>query len=185
MASKKAEVLKTIVEATASATGYILVDPNDKTILELVKSAKVELNALVTDGSGKVAARSTAAAITPKPVVSKPSFELTSVGLPAPAKRGGHREETYPFAQMEVGQSFYIAATEAKPNPAESFASTVTGATRRFSVPTGNTKTNRKGAVVPEMQVTRKFVIRAVTAGQKYDNGFVEPSNGARVYRVQ
>lgn len=181
--SKKADVLKTIVDATNSPTGYILVDPADSTILELVKSGKVELNATVTDGSGKVAARSTAAAVAPAQIV-KASFDLQTVGLPAPAKRGGHREEIYPFSTMEVGQSFHIAATDAKPNPAESFASTVTGATRRFAVATGGVKKNRKGVEVPETKNTRKFVIRAVTAGQKYDNGFVETAAGARIYRT-
>jgi hypothetical protein len=42
----------------------------------------------------------------------------------------------------------------------------------------------KPGEQVPELKYTRKFTGRAVKAGQKYSNGFVEPANGTRVFRL-
>jgi hypothetical protein len=180
-------LLASIVAATNSKTGYALVDPTQ--VKALVDGGYIEVNASITDPSGKVAARATASLLASSTVVAapvaKPSFELVSGIAPVAAKRGGVREEVYPFSKMEVGQSFFIAATDKTPSPAESFTSTVTSAIRRFSVPTGATRTNKKGVVVPELKPTKKFVIRAVVAGQKYENGFTEFANGARIFRTE
>ena len=80
--------------------------------------------------------------------------------------RGGN---LYPFDDLEVGQSFFVANSEDKPNAAKSLASTVSSATARYAVPSedGATKTNKKGKTVPVMVETRKFVVRSVEGGAR------------------
>ena len=98
--------------------------------------------------------------------------------LPVPAISGrGRGSNVYPFGQLEVGQSFFVANSESKPNAAKSLASTVCSATARYAVPAedGSTKTNKKGEVVPVMVKTRKFVVRRVE-----EDGV----KGARVWRT-
>ena len=98
--------------------------------------------------------------------------------IPVPTISGrGRGVKVYPFDQLEVGQSFFVANDESKPNAAKSLASTVSGATARYAVPAedGATKTNKKGEVVPVMVETRKFVVRSVE-----ENGV----KGARVWRT-
>lgn len=101
------------------------------------------------------------------------------------AKRGGKKEEIYPFSKMEIGDSFLIPATEDWPEPWLSFASTVSSATRRYTEksPTETIK-NRNGQIVPKPVYVRKFALRRVTKGDKYANGYVEPQTGARVQRI-
>ena len=98
--------------------------------------------------------------------------------VPVPAISGrGRGGNVYPFDQLAVGQSFFVANSESKPNAAKSLASTVCSATARYAVPAedGSTKTNKKGEVVPVMVRTRKFVVRrAEEDGVK----------GARVWRT-
>jgi len=103
---------------------------------------------------------------------------VLEAGVPLPTiKRGGRGGEVYPFDEMGVGQSFFVAASADKPNPAKSLASTVSSATARYAVPAedGSTKTNKKGETVPLMVETRKFVVRSVE-----ENGV----KGARVWRT-
>lgn len=184
MAAKKQNtkaLLETITAATNSPQGYALVDPSH--IKELVAAGHVEVNTAITSDDGKVAARATGVAL-PFPA-AKPTFAIESGIVPTPQARGGKKEEVYPFGQLEVGQSFFVPATDKSPEPAKTFASTVSSATRRFAVKSATeTKTNKKGAVVPVLVVTRRFTIRAVTAGQKYENGYVEQATGARVFRI-
>lgn len=186
------ELLKSITDATNGDAGYLMVEQNDD-LKTLVDGGHVEVNTeLVQDG--KIAARAAsapaAAANEAAPAAAAASgvtYELMS-GIPlAPPKRGGKKEEEYPFSKMEVGQSFVVPATEKYPKPWETFASTVSSATRRFSVPdpSGKTRTDRNGKTVPVLVATKKFTLRQVTAGQKYENGFVEPATGARVFRIQ
>ena len=92
-----------------------------------------------------------------------------------PSKRGGVKEDVYPFAQMEVGDSFFVPATDDKPNPAKALASTVSSATKRYAAvyPEGHEKAGQTTG-----KDGRKFTVRARTA----QDG--EKSDGARVYRV-
>jgi hypothetical protein len=183
------ELLNTIIAATNSPAGFTYANPSDAKVNVLVEQGLIELNSAVTDGNGGVGVRASASALAsvtaPAATSSKPSFEIVTGIAPAVAKRGGVREEIYPFSKLEIGASFFIPASEKHPNPAESFASTVTSAIRRFSVETGNMRKNRKGEEVKETKPTRKFVIRAVTAGQTYSNGFVEAAAGARIFRTE
>jgi len=184
MATKKPnrkELLATITAATNSAQGYALVDPSH--IKELVADGHVEVNTAITSEDGKVAARATGVALPVAP--AKASFDIESGIVPTPQARGGKKEEVYPFGQLEVGQSFFVPATDKSPDPAKTFASTVSSATRRFAVKSETeTKTNKHGKVVPVLVVTRRFTIRTVTPGQKYENGYTEAATGARVFRI-
>ena len=106
------------------------------------------------------------------------------------AKRGGRSSgNKWPFDKMEVGDTFFIAATEDVPEPAKQYASTVSGATNRYSVEVpGETrerkvllkddggkplldgegrKTYRVETVLATKQ-TRKFVIRKEADGAQW-----------------
>jgi hypothetical protein len=186
-------LLSTIVADTKSEKGYSLVDPAH--IKELVDAGHIEVNPEIKTADGKIAARATAALLAShgnesapvaEPVVNAPAFQLTD-GIPlAPAKRGGKKTEEYPFSQMAVGQSFVVPATAAYPKPWETFASTVSSATRRFAVEHATeTRKNRKGELVPVLVPTKKFTLRQITPGQTYEGStFVESVSGARVFRI-
>jgi hypothetical protein len=114
----------------------------------------IEVDQKLKDASGNVAVRATQKAIDalypPAGVVpavavapaaeatptSKPVVAMLPVGTPIPeAKRGGFKakEEQYPFATLtELGQGFFVAASEKMPNPAKQLASTVNTANKRY-----------------------------------------------------
>lgn len=177
--SKKDALLSSIVEATKTA-GFTHVS-QDADLKALVESGHVEAdpNNIVDN---KIAVRATAKAVeTPVSPVApvKPSIEiLTGLDIPT-TTRNVIKEEVYPFSKLEVGQSFFVAI------PSEKFASTVSSASRRFAVKTGETKlSKRTGLQTDVLQYTRKFTGRVVKAGQKYSNGFVETQDGTRVFRI-
>lgn len=184
MATKKPsnkELLATIVTATKSE-GFAMVEPSH--VEKLVADGHVEVNHSIKTPDGKVAVRALNLEISDA-TAPKMNFPIESGIMPTPQTRGGKKVEVYPFGQLEVGQSFFVPATDKAPEPAKTFASTVSSATRRFAVKSATeTKTNKKGAVVPILVPTRRFTIRAVTAGQKYENGYTEAATGARVFRI-
>lgn len=106
-------------------------------------------------------------------------------GVPVPSKGRAYaqRRQAFPFDELEVEDSFFIKATESKPEPWKSYASTVSNSTRSFAVPdsSGEMVVNRKGQKVPKLVQTRKFVIRAV---EETDAETGEVVIGARVWRV-
>lgn len=136
---------------------------------ELVAAGLVEVNTQLADANGAHASRLTPAGVEfmastagqpaaeAAPAAVKPVFELDdNVPLPATVRRG-RSESIYPFETMGVNQSFHIAATAEKENPAREYASTISSATRRLE--------------------PKRFVIRAVDAS--------DPRGvGARVYRL-
>lgn len=131
---------------------------------------------------GEEAAASTPAAAAPAASApaaegnGKSAFTLDSGFVVPPTKRGGIKADIYPFAQMAVNQSFFVPATEDKPNPAKALASTVSSATKRYAAayPVGHAQAGQATG-----KDGRKFVVRARTAGV---DG--EKLNGARVYRI-
>lgn len=166
----------------------------------LVEAGLVEINPGMTDENGNVATRATQKGIesldSAATVADNATSEATSAtaatgetqkvktmfkiedSIPVPTISGrGRGGNVYPFDQLEVGQSFFVANSEDKPNAAKSLASTVSSATARYAVASedGATKTNKKGEVVPVMVETRKFVVRSVE-----ENGV----KGARVWRT-
>jgi alpha-acetolactate decarboxylase len=81
---------------------------------------------------------------------------------------------------LAVGQSFFVADSEDRPDAAKSMASTVAGANARYAVEVeGKFKKNRKGADVPATEQTRTFICRSVKEQQ---NGAVV--TGARIWRT-
>lgn len=149
----------------------------------LVEQGLVEINPGIVNEHG-VATRATAKGIqhmnapeTIKAPTATSKFAIDA-GIPIPTISGrGKGGDTYPFALLEVGQSFFVANTEDKPNAAKSLASTVSSATARYAVPSadGATRVSKAGETVPVMVPTRTFVVRSVTEGEV---------SGARVWRT-
>lgn len=199
--------LSNIVAATV-AGGFVYIA--EAVAAPLVAAGYVETNAEMKDESGNIAARSTdagnalingsqtapaaaqPASEAPAASSGKPTFEIED-NVPLPTiKRGGIGGTTYPFDALNVGQSFHVAASEDKPNPAKSLASTVSSATARYAVEAkdaaGNTifetveVKDEAGNVTgteqrPKMVNTRVFSVRTV--------GKDDPKGpGARVWRT-
>lgn len=187
MAVKKSKAvvlfsLAAIVAAGVNGT-YAPLD----SVKEHVKNGFAEVNEEIVDENGNVAVRATAAGIaevssknaaasTAKPVVVS-GFEIESdVPVPTGSGRGRTKTELYPFDKLEIGQSFFVANSEEKPDIAKSLASTVSGATARYAVEVpGKFKLNRKGEEVPATEATRKFIVRAASK---------DGVDGARVFRI-
>ena len=203
--------LEQIVAATLDAAkGFIYTAPAVHT--PLVEAGLVEVNPTIVNEAGELATRATEKGVQQvntsvqtetaavSAVASKNGFVLES-NIPVPAISGrGRTSTTYPFDAMEVGHSFFVANGGDKENAAKSLASTVSSATARYAVGTGEFKTVKvkdyktdekgekvKGAdgkfiVVGEheeqrevMKETRKFIVRSVE-----ENGI----KGARVWRT-
>jgi hypothetical protein len=190
--------LENIVSATLDATkGFLYTSAAVHT--PLAEAGLVEVNPTMANDAGELATRATQKGIdsvskngenqtsetngeTAKTEKVKTMFQLEdNVALPSISGRGrtgrGRTGTTYPFEAMAVGQSFFVANSEDKPNAAKSLASTVSSANARYAVPSadGATKTNKRGKTVPVMVETRKFVVRSVE-----ENGV----KGARVWRT-
>lgn len=203
MATKKSAAKKTaaavvavigLAEIVAAGANGIYTSPEVHS--PLVEAGLVEINPAMTNENGEVATRATQKGVESLDNGAKVGNNATSEtaetgtiqkvksmfkiedSIPVPTISGrGRGGNVYPFDQLEVGQSFFVANDESKPNAAKSLASTVSSATARYAVPAedGSTKTNKKGEVVPVMVETRKFVVRSVE-----ENGV----KGARVWRT-
>lgn len=149
-------------------------------IAALMKEGLVETNGDIRDGD-KIATRATEKGIElnttenggnagtsgTAPVATASAFSLID-GAELPASRGGRNRSVYPFDTMAVGQSFFVPASEAKPNPAKSLASTVSSANKRAA------KDGGSGA---------KYDVRSVKSGVAY-GAFTATSDGALVKRI-
>ena len=206
MATKKSAAKKTSVIATVIGLAEIVAAGANGLFTPaavhgpLVEADLVEINPAMTNENGEVATRATqkgiesldSGAIVADNATTEANSETAATGktekvktmlqiednVPVPAISGrGRGCNVYPFNQLEVGQSFFVANSESKPNAAKSLASTVSSATARYAVPAedGSTKTNKKGEVVPVLVETRKFVVRSVE-----EDGV----KGARVWRT-
>lgn len=218
-------LLKAIVEGTKSEAQCLYVP--EAISKPLVDAGLAIINPTYKDANGNIATRATDAGIAKLEVPAAPvlgaiapapqatasaavvgGFKLeTGVAIPE-AKRGfgiGHggqgRKSIYPFAEMQVGHSFFVGPTEAMPEPAKTLGSTVSSATLRYSEPVFNADGTPKmvetmvaqrdaaGNVmkdvngkrlqvkghVQEKKQTRKFVIRAVEENSV---------KGARIFRT-
>lgn len=201
------DLLKFIVAGTMSPHGYAFVPPAlymtaakaEPSLTELVTNIPAEV------GTGNVAVKATQAgldavsggaasypatpnapanqstATSPNAAVSQYAIE-DGVAVP-PLVRGfgagnAGRGESYPFSQLNVGQSFFVPKTDTDPTPWKRMASVSSGATRRFANDTGTTKAGRKpGTTVKVWSNTRVFTTRRMT-----NEAGVE---GARVFRTQ
>lgn len=146
-------ILQFIATGTQSAAGYAFVpkaeaeklhkaEPHFVTIdlsvtnkdgLVKVTATKVAIDALSnTASSGNAAAATT----TSKEVKEPMNYEIVTLTELPPILRGGHKADSYPFAELNAfpatGNAFFVPATEARPNPAKTLASTVASATKRY-----------------------------------------------------
>lgn len=157
----------------------------------LVEAGLVEINPAMVNEAGEIATRATQAgiesldsgAIVADNATSEANSAIAETGktekvksmfkiedsIPVPTISGrGRGGNVYPFDQLEVGQSFFVANSEDKPNAAKSLASTVSSATARYAeVVEGQFKANKKGEQVPVTRETRKFVVRSVEGGAR------------------
>ncbi len=134
-------------------------------------------------------------------------FALINNAVLPESKRGFGRkagESKYPFADMNLGQSFFVSNDEVEGGDAlKKLTSTVSNMNNRYRTETGKMQTvtrtvrgegnkavlNEDGSKrketkqVPVYKQDRKFSIRAVEAGKEY-GGWKAPANGALIARV-
>lgn len=174
----KFEVLTNLKESLAG-DGFLYLKRND--FGGLVNEGLAEVNEEMRDGN-KIATRITQAGIdwldsfetsetettTTKAETkaetkkgSNMSFQIASVPMPSSKPRGrAAGASKYPFDLLEVGQMFFVPATEEKPEPWRSMASIVSDANRRNAIEGETTRINRKGREVPKLVYTKRFVLR-------------------------
>lgn len=174
-------LLATIIAAMANADApFHMATPAE--VKNLLDNGMVETNTEITDGD-KVAVRATekGQAEAPAPSTNEGNTNVTDTntapaasafalieGAVLPEGRAPRSSSVYPFETMNVGQSFFVPATENKPNPAKSLASTISSANKRFS---------KEGAD------GRKFTVKPVKSGVAY-GAFTAPADGALVQRA-
>lgn len=213
LSAGQATKLMAIVKATQSPDGFVYMTPANVKVL--VDGGYAECNNGMTnpDNPKEVAVRATetgvnyspaSGAIEPaaqpegtKTVENSPFAIIDNVTVP-PIKRNSGGSSQYPFDALQVGQGFFVPATDAMPNPGTSLASTVSSASKRYAIENGTRTINRKataetaeamGVAVGEMgkvEVTayayhRKFVVRGVEDGKDYGQPGVK---GAIVTRI-
>lgn len=176
-------LLGVIVAAMANADApFHMATPAE--VKNLLDNDMVEVNNEITEGD-KVAVRATEKGQAEAPAPSTNEGNNNTVtdtnttanaaspfaiieGAVLPEGRAPRSSSVYPFETMGVGQSFFVPATEDKPNPAKSLASTISSANKRFS---------KEGAD------GRKFTVKPVKAGVAY-GAFTAPADGALVQRA-
>jgi hypothetical protein len=195
-------LLATIAAASDTEAGcgwVVLSAPATKSLIE---GAYIEVNEAMTNDQKETAARVTeagramvaaststvegagvaegGAAVAPaaKPAARK-TFAIES-DIPLVEKTRQPPAEQYPFAELEIGQSFFVANDDVKSNNAvKTLGSTVNTANDRYSEGTGQYRPHLRN---PAKQVEikrqlRQFELRAFT--------LADGTKGARVYRVE
>ncbi len=176
----------------------------------------IEVNINDVDAEGKALARVTDTGMTyltnaQNPTTSenasKPMFGIMKGVVIPPSQRGNRKgagaPTQYPFADMEIGDSFFVPDSAKKGNAAKHLGSTVSQQNMHYrkEVP-GKTETKtvtkrgpgnkavklpdgtneKEQKTVPVYEATRRYVLRAVKAGFQLANG-PAPENGALVAR--
>lgn len=181
--------LLTTINAAGGNGTYVA--ENSKPLAALLENKLVETNAAIKNDKGEIAVRMTADGIlvitgdTPvqKALDAETPEGTTEIlvveGVPIPASPRGRRagSSQYPFATMEVGQSFFIAATEDKPDPFKAHGSIVSRANRHYS---HEHETERTPKGNPVRVQDRNYVIRRIEDGAPW--GF-EGVAGAAIWR--
>lgn len=169
----------------------------------MVDGGLIEVNAEITEGD-QIAARATEAGIAlwqevgsaPTAPADEGQEAPEEAPTPAPAKEegsdasGGYQIETgvpipsgvrrtrrtgYPFGQLNAGDSFFVPATEDRPDPARALASTVASASKRYATQDGTRTVTRKSrktgeqetVEIPTYHYDRKFKIARVDGGAR------------------
>lgn len=184
----KLETLQLIATAMANAPGYAMM--SESSTKAYVKQGLVVVDPLIEDDDCRIATAltnsgyafinsNTEAIPASTPVKGNTMFEIKSAPIPQTVRKSGAgRKQKYPFDALEVGQYFFVPATEKQPDPAKSLGSVVTSANKRYAEETGDTKLNRKGEEVPKLAYTRKFIVRPFN--EEVDGEYVA---GAGVWR--
>ncbi len=170
------------IAARATATGAAVADATPAAA-PVASPFGATASAAFTPAAAPVAAAPVAAApvaatvVVPAPAAPAASSFALIGGVPIPAAKRFGKSSTYPFDSMEVGQSFFVAATQDRPNPAKSMASTVNSAKARYAVEDGvDAEGNTK------YRNTREFVLRRVQDGTPF--GF-PGKEGAGIWRTK
>lgn len=170
------DILKSVVAAGPNGT----YGPENEA-KAFVDAGFMEMNPNLRNADGLVAVRATQAGVDEVGGAddANKGFEVTKFGddvLEEAKNRkraGGTRTSKYPFDSLnEVGDGFFIPATEKMPEPAKSMSSAITNAQKRYAEETGKTETkpvyekNEDGErvqvgekEVPVMRNTREFKI--------------------------
>lgn len=214
LSKSQMNLLAAIADATKrSEVFYVGRNPDTE---KLVTDKLIEVNPNMVNDKNEAAARATAAGLeaavkgagkaVTKPAAAASSFAIITNAAPPPSKRGGGgggAPAKYPFASMEVGQSFFVPNTDDKPDAVKSLQSSVASANYEHSEGTGEMETvtvTKRGpgnkaeldAAGNKIKVTkqrekrrplRKFIVRAVEAGKTY-GGWTPDASGALVTRV-
>lgn len=183
-------LLSEILEATAiNGNGFVVLGATATKSLQ--DAAFIEVNEGMTNDKGEVAARITDAgraalaggsAATSTPVKEKRVFAIED-DVPLVEKVRAPVGEQYPFSDLAIGQSFFVADSEvASGNAFKTLNSTVSTANKRYAVPTGEMRQHRRNASkeVPVMKQERQFELRHFVRNE----GTADEQKGARVYRV-
>ena len=192
--------LAAIIAATSGSNAGALIHTsakqfsNPKAYEKALNDGLIEVNPEMKDADGNVATRATdkgIASMTEQQTSKTPgatgaaAFEIqdgaTLTPIDRPGLTGG--TERYPFSLLNVGQSFFVPATEENPDPGKSMASTVSSASKRYATETGETK-QRGDKTVPVLAYERKFELRRRTAEQEAADGFKSQA-GVRIYRTK
>lgn len=138
---------------------------------------------------------------------SKPMFGIITANVEIPKSNRGNRKGAgaptqYPFAEMQVGNTFFVPDSAKKGNAAKHLGSTVSQQNMHYRKETGEThsvtRTKRgegnkamvdtegnkvkETVTVPVYEPTRKYVVRPVKKGVKYGE-WEAPDDGAIVAR--
>ena len=178
----------------------------------LVKMGLIEVNTGDVDENGAAAARLTQKGIDSMPVaksaaVAASSFALIDGVVLPESKRGFGRVagvSKYPFANMNVGQSFFVTNAEVDGGDAlKKLTSTVSNMNNKYRTETGATESKtrtkrgegdkavldeagkkvKETVSVPVYKQDRKFSIRGVKTGEKYGD-WLCPADGAVIKRA-
>lgn len=189
LSAKEKAKLGKVVEATKSATGFIVSTAADmKTLVDagFVAANPSDATQFKATDAGLTAMGVPAGSTAPPPVKTPSPFKIVKgIALPPSKRRVGETAGSqYPFDDLEIpegaewGDSFHVAKTEKMPDPAKSLASSVTAANMRFSKPEAGQHKTRKGTMKDNYQFTRMFQIREVGAD--------DPEGpGARIWRTK
>lgn len=181
----------------------------------LVKQGLIEVDTTNIDENGAAAARLTQKGIdgmpAPKTVsaagAAASNFALITNAVLPESKRGFGRTagvSKYPFADMQVGNSFFVANSDVEGGDAlKKLTSTVSNMNNKYRTETGETETKtrtkrgegnkavldeagnkvKETVTVPVYRQDRKFSIRGVKNGEKYGE-WVAPADGALIGRT-
>lgn len=192
-AKKVVEKLDLAAIVNCGEPGYIFSFPDEHA--ELLAAGYVQVNPELKDENGAIATAATQAGIdfiknngdvAPKEGRKMDAFVIDYGIIPETKRSAGGRYTVYPFDQLPAPSdagcaNFFVPATEDKPDPVKSLASTVSSANARFATPDPSGKTRvitrgpNKGGVVPAVVYSRKFKI---TEGEK------DGVKGARIWRI-